>query len=166
MTQNATLREISYNERQRADPELRGLVEYLEGMTTVVPKVFTRGLTSFFLRKGVLLKKNFSPLRAGSLLVVPSTLRPDVLQALHDDPTSGHLGYSRTLARIQEKYYWPRLAADVTRYVRTCRDCQRRKTPPTRPAGLLQPIEPPRRPFQQIGMDLLGPFPTSNSGNK
>lgn len=29
-----------------------------------------------------------------------------------------------------------------------------------------QPVEPPRRPFQQIDVDLLGPFTTSNSGNK
>ena len=155
-----------FAEQQRADPELRSLVDYLEGKTVIVPKVFRRGLASFFLQNDILLKKTFSPLRANYLLVVPSALRPEVLQALHDDPTAGHLGFSRTLARIQEKYYWPRLSADVAHYVRTCRDCQRRKTPPTRPAGLLQPIEPPRRPFQQIGMDLLGPFPTSTSGNK
>ena len=155
-----------FAEQQRADPELRSLVDYLEGKTVIVPKVFRRGLASFFLQNDILVKKNFSPLRDNYLLVVPSALRPEVLQALHDDPTAGHLGFSRTLARIQEKYYWPRLSADVAHYVRTCRDCQRRKTPPTRPAGLLQPIEPPRRPFQQIGMDLLGPFPTSTSGNK
>lgn len=155
-----------FAERQRADPELKILMDYLQGKTADVPKVFRRGLASFFLRNNVLLKKNFSPLRADHLLVVPSALRPEVLEALHDDPTAGHLGVSRTLSRIQEKYYWPRLTADVAHYVKTCRDCQRRKTPTTRPAGLLQPVEPPQRPFQQIGMDLLGPFPTSTSGNK
>lgn len=161
-----TITTDDFAERQRADPELKALIEYLEGRTAEVPKVFKRALASFFLRNGLLQKKNFSPLRAKYLLVVPSALRPELLQALHDDPTAGHLGVSRTLARIQERYYWPRLTTDVTRYVRTCRDCQRRKTPPTRPAGLLQPIDPPCRPFQQIGMDLLGPFPTSAFGNK
>ncbi|XP_072143827.1 retrovirus-related Pol polyprotein from transposon 412 isoform X2 [Dermacentor andersoni] len=166
---DAFLRIISaedFAEQQRADPELKGLVDYLEGHTDVVPRAFKRGLSSFTLQDSLLVKKNFSPVRANYLLVVPSGLRPEVLHALHDDPTAGHLGFSRTLSRIQEKYYWPRLTADVTRYVRTWRDCQRRKTPPTRPAGLLQPIEPPCRPFQQIGMDLLGPFPTSITGNK
>lgn len=38
--------------------------------------------------------------------------------------------------------------------------------PPTKPAGFLQPIDPPEVPFQQVGMDLLGPFPLSSSGNK
>lgn len=35
-----------------------------------------------------------------------------------------------------------------------------------KPAGLLQPVEPPRAPFQQVGMDLLGPFPKSSTGNR
>lgn len=51
-------------------------------------------------------------------------------------------------------------------FERYCRDCQRRKTPPEKPAGLLQPIDPPKAPFQQVGMDLLGPIPPSSSGNK
>ncbi|MBS2634118.1 hypothetical protein KFY46_25635 [Salmonella enterica subsp. enterica serovar 1,4,[5],12:i:-] len=50
-------------------------------------------------------------------MVVPSALRPEVLQALHDDPMAGHLGFSRMLARVQKKYYWPRLAADVAHYI-------------------------------------------------
>ena len=35
-----------------------------------------------------------------------------------------------------------------------------------KPAGLLQPICTPTGPSQQIGMDLLGPFPPSTSGNR
>lgn len=42
----------------------------------------------------------------------------------------------------------------------------RRKIPPLKPAGLLKPIEPPKVPFEQVGMDLLGPFPVSSSGNR
>lgn len=51
-------------------------------------------------------------------------------------------------------------------YVRTCRDFQLRKKPPVRPAGLLCPLDPPDAPFRQVGMDLLGPFPSSVSVNK
>lgn len=32
-------------------------------------------------------------------------------------------------------------------------------------SGLLPPITPPTSPFQQIGMDLLGPFPPSTQRN-
>ncbi|KAM7303021.1 DDE-type integrase/transposase/recombinase [Ixodes scapularis] len=113
----------------------------------------------------VLYKENFGNNNTPWLLVIPSDLR-EIFQACHDDPTSGHLGYSRTLARIREKYYWPKLPKTVHLYTRSCHECQRRKKPPTRPAGLLQPISPPTAPFQQIGMDLLGPFPPSTSGNR
>lgn len=70
------------------------------------------------------------------------------------------------MSRIKQSYYWPKLPSTVKQYIRTCRDCQRRKTPPGRPAGLLQPVQIPETPFQQIGMDFLGPFPTSHAGNK
>ncbi|KAM7289119.1 DDE-type integrase/transposase/recombinase [Ixodes scapularis] len=114
----------------------------------------------------VLYKENFGDNNSPWLLVIPTDLREEIFQACHDDPTSGHLGYSRTLARIREKYYWPKLPKTVHLYTRSCHECQRRKKPPTRPAGLLQPIAPPTAPFQQIGMDLLGPFPPSTSGNR
>lgn len=156
----------TFAQQQRSDPTLQQLIKYIEGKASMPPAPFKRGLSSFFMNNGMVVKKNFAPNKVAYLLVVPSSLREEILQALHDEPTAGHLGFTRTLRRIQDRYYWPRLSADVARYVKSCRECQRRKRPPTRPAGLLQPIQPPSRPFQQIGMDLLGPFPTSTSGNK
>lgn len=35
-----------------------------------------------------------------------------------------------------------------------------------RPVGFLQPLPPTGRPFQQVGMDFLGPFRKSRSGNR
>lgn len=154
------------SQKQREDPELRPLIDFLEGQTSSVPKAFTRGLSSFSLRNNVLFKRNFTPNGNAHLLVVPATLRNEILQACHDEPTAGHLGFTRTLARIQEKYYWPRLSLTVKHYVRTCRDCQRRKPPPGRPAGLLQPVQIPEKLFEQVGTGLLAPYPLSSSGNK
>lgn len=151
---------------QKSDPELLLLIKYLQGQSVDVPRAFARGLSAFVLRNNVLYKRNFENNTATFLLVVPSLLRPEILEACHDDPSAGHLGVSRTLARIRTKYYWPKLLSSVQHYVRTCRDCQRRKTPPLKPAGLLQPIDPPEAPFAQVGMDLLGPFPTSSSGKR
>lgn len=153
-------------EYQRSDAELLKLIKHLEGQPVRVPRVFVRGLSSYLMRNNVLYKRNFEHSKEKFLLVVPSALRPEILEACHDDPAAGHLGVSRTLARIRTKYYWPKLLDAVQHYVRTCRDCQRRKTPPLKPAGFLQPIEPPESPFEQVGMDLLGPFPTSSMGNR
>lgn len=154
------------SEQQREDAELRPLIDFLQGHTTTVPKTFARGLSSFGLRSGVLYKRNFASSGSNYLLVIPRLLRNEILQACHDEPSAGHFGYARTLARIKQRYYWPKLSATVRQYVRTCRDCQRRKAPPGQPAGLLQPVQVPSLPFQQVGMDLLGPFPTSTTGNK
>lgn len=152
--------------RQRADQELRPVIDSLEGRNSHVPRHIARELSSFCLRRGILYKKNARGSDKAFLLVVPADMRDDVLLACHDEPTSGHLGYSRTLARVRQQYYWPRLSASVHRYVQGCRECQRRKTPPVKPAGLLHPIAPPRTPFDLVGMDLLGPFPLSSTGNK
>lgn len=153
-------------QHQQSDAELRLLIDHLEGRTVDIPRAFVRNLSSFALRNNVLYKRNFERSAETFLLVVPSKLRPEILEACHDDPSAGHLGVSRTFARIRTKYYWPKLLNSVQHYVRTCRDCQRRKTPPLKPAGLLQPIQPPEVPFAKVGMDLLGPFPTSSSGKR
>lgn len=159
-----TVSDIS--KQQRDDSELRPLIDYLENRLPEPPRMFVRTLSSYFLRDGVLYKLGFHSTATACLLVVPSALRDDILRASHDEPSSGHLGFARTFSRIRQKYFWPNLRRDVKQYVKTCRDCQRRKTPPLRPAGLLHPVDPPRIPFQQVGIDLLGPFPTSRAGNR
>ncbi|KAM7290794.1 DDE-type integrase/transposase/recombinase [Ixodes scapularis] len=121
--------------RQRDDPELRALIEHLEGRGATVPRVFSRAPPTFVLRQGVLYKENFGDNSTPWLLVIPTDLRAEIFQACHDDPTSGHLGYSRTLARIRERFYWPKLPKTVHFYTRSCHECQRRKKPPTKPAG-------------------------------
>ena len=66
-----------------------------------------KGSGRFCLRDGLLYKINYSGHGARYLLVVPKSLRRDVLRTMHDDPTSGHLGLIRTLDRMQERFYWP-----------------------------------------------------------
>src|SRR5690606_29149128 len=50
-------------------------------------------------------------------------------------------------------------------FVRTCDLCQRRKSSTAR-QGLLQPMPIPTRPFACVGIDFLGPFPTSRQNNQ
>ena len=40
-----------------------------------------------------------------TLLVVPSTLRDEILQLSHDIPSSGHQGIDRTDSRVKAKYF-------------------------------------------------------------
>lgn len=129
--------------KQRADRELRLMIDHLEGHNVAAPRVFRRNLPAFGLRNFVLLKKHFIPGTRNYLLVIPAEVCEEILEACHDEPCSGHFGTAPTMRKIKAKYYWHRPASHITYYVRTCRDCQRLKTPPTRPAGLLQPISVP-----------------------
>lgn len=120
----------------------------------------------FCVREGLLYKRTFSATGSRFLLVVPHTLRSSILRAMHDDATSGHLGMTRTLLRTQERFYWPRMRQSVEQYVASCTQCQTHKSVTTAPAGLLQPVTPPSTPFEQVGIDLVGPFPRSAKGNR
>ena len=41
------------------------------------------------------------------LLVVPQPLVNDMLTLLHDGPTAGHLGITKTLQKVHVQFYWP-----------------------------------------------------------
>ena len=65
-----------------------------------------------FLKKGVLHHRQADQ-RRGTLeqLVLPSSLRPDVLASLHDD--MGHQGYKRTMELLRPRVYWPAMYREV-----------------------------------------------------
>ncbi|KZS19711.1 Uncharacterized protein APZ42_013760 [Daphnia magna] len=69
------------------------------------------------------------------------------------------------LKDVRDRYYWWALAEDVRYFVRACRECHSRKPVYQRPAGFME-IQRNERPFERLGMDILGPFPLSKSGNK
>ncbi|KZS01893.1 Uncharacterized protein APZ42_001302, partial [Daphnia magna] len=96
---------------------------------------------------------------------VPADYRERILQAHHDDVVSGHLGINRTLQKICDSFFWPKMALDITRHLQSCAHCQCRKGVLHKPPGLLQSIKV-ERPFQKVGIDLLGTFPLSTKGNK
>ena len=91
-------------------------------------------------------------------LWVPEPLRKDVLFANHDHVLSGgHLGVSRTYARIQRCYYWRGMHRSVEEWVHSCVPCATRKSP----HGIRLPIRSlpcPAAPFQYVSVDVLGPF--------
>ena len=98
-------------------------------------------------------------------LILPAELRQEIMQRLHSDPTSGHLGKTKTLDRIQRRYYWYEWRQDAMRLCRTCDICASRKPP----------IRKRRSPMKQynvgvamerIALDVMGPLPETDSGNK
>ncbi|GJP47773.1 hypothetical protein CLOM_g6943, partial [Closterium sp. NIES-68] len=92
-------------------------------------------------------------------------LRTLLIQESHENPTSGHFGVDKTMKSLQRNYYWPNMADDVRKYVSSCTACQIMKSSHQRAAGLLQPLDPPQRPWQYITMDYVTGLPAGPSGN-
>ncbi|GBG60264.1 hypothetical protein CBR_g4217 [Chara braunii] len=67
--------------------------------------------------------------RGKDLLCVPHDrrLRTHLLGEYHDSRLAGHLGVNRTIARLRQRFRWPDLITDVTRYCDSCEVCRRSK---------------------------------------
>lgn len=108
------------------------------------------------------LETNISPWKK----VVRQEGREEIIRKCHDDPTSAHLGSSKTYARLQECYYWPKMKEDVSRYVKSCEVCSMQKVPPEARKGLMGQEKNVSYPWQVISCDIIGPLPRSTQGHK
>ena len=97
-------------------------------------------------------------------LCLPKPSREAALRENHDEPTAGHLGIAKTIARLSHRYYWPGMFRDAAKHVRGCLQCQRYKVSQQQPPGKMQP-SPNRYPWYTVSTDLVGPLPRSKKGN-
>lgn len=98
-------------------------------------------------------------------LVVPKPARSKILTAAHVPPTSGHMGIYKTYSRIAERYYWPCMRSDVSKFVRHCTVCAAHKPSQDRPTDRMVPHAKANRPWEIISTDIMGPLPKSKHGN-
>ena len=110
-----------------------------------------------------------SLVKAASLVieqeVVPKQLQEKVLQQLHGGIGAGHFGVSKTLKRVRQGFYWARRRSDVEDFCRQCDQCAAKKGPPGQSHALLQQF-PVGEPMERLGVDIVGQFPITDSGNR
>ena len=99
------------------------------------------------------------------LLVIPRSLKGDIIKMFHDTPIGGHLGRDKTIAKIRQRAYWYELTRDISLHVATCRECSKSKRSIRHPRAPLQCFQA-GYPGDCIHLDMLGPFSTSKYGNK
>lgn len=97
--------------------------------------------------------------------VVPKDRRERLIKTFHDDPASGHVGVYKTLRRICQRFTWPKMAADIQRYIKSCKVCAQQKIEARKPAGLMGTYPKVTSPWQVISLDYIGPLPRSIHGN-
>eukprot|EP00057_Strongylocentrotus_purpuratus_P018268 XP_011672742.1 PREDICTED: protein NYNRIN-like [Strongylocentrotus purpuratus] len=98
-------------------------------------------------------------------VVLPHSLRHTVLTELHSSKTACHLGVNKLLHKVQQRYYWVGLAADVRSLVRKCDVCSRLKNPPKKSRAPLQKYRIGAT-LERVAMDILGPLPETDRGNR
>lgn len=96
-------------------------------------------------------------------IYVPTCLRTRVLQWVHNTPCAGHPGITATTHLITNRFWWPTLQADVIALVHQCTTCNIVKSSHQRPAGLLQPLPVPQRPWSHIAIDFVTDLPPSQN---
>ena len=100
----------------------------------------------------------------GSCLVVPDSLKHKVLYYCHDAKESGHLGQTKTFARLKDKFYWYGMTKDTILYVQQCAVCNRTKKLSVTPKSPLQKFHA-GFPMERVHLDILGPFNRSKRNN-
>ncbi|KAK3699102.1 hypothetical protein QZH41_008905, partial [Actinostola sp. cb2023] len=159
--------------KQEHDPVLSQVITHLrlsdDRKQPLNPKVRTwmRKRDTLFLDKtGMLYIKFRRGRKILNQLVVPDSLVPDVLQLKHDE--AGHMSSSKTRKLIQREYYWLSVNEDTRRYCQTCSVCATCKDPPRETTTDANLTSQPTEPWQEVSMDLKGPFgPQSTSrGNR
>uniref|UniRef100_A0AAR2JKB7 Gypsy retrotransposon integrase-like protein 1 n=1 Tax=Pygocentrus nattereri TaxID=42514 RepID=A0AAR2JKB7_PYGNA len=160
--------EEEIRDKQRADPCIREVISMIETGEKLVPAIRTelpqityllRQLSRLSLHNQILYRRRLEGSTPTYQLVLPEELCPVVLKSLHDD--MGHMGIDRTMDLIRTRFYWPKLADDVERKVKTCERCVRRKSLPEKAAPLTNIVS--TRPLELVCMDFLSIEPDSKN---
>ena len=98
-------------------------------------------------------------------LCIPAPLRESVMRMLHDE--SGHLGRNKVQEKARRRVYWPRMNKDIEEYIGRCNVCQMHAFQRRKQQMALEPIIDQATDFLDlVGVDAIGPLPTTFRGNR
>ena len=142
-----------FEEASSADKQLSAVRSALQGQWPSRRSQTDEWLAAFFSVRSELSSQGALIFR-GDRLVVPVELRARVLANAH----AGHQGQVRTKQRLRERFWWPRMDADVRALIRECEVCSNHDEHLKRANPPLQPIPLPDRAWQRVMVDIIGPM--------
>ena len=115
------------------------------------------------LDRGVLMWR--SP-QGGLRLAVPQCMKEELLRLVHENPSDGgHFSALKGKLKLQARWWWPGMVADLRHWVATCALCQRYKHTQNR---VRVPRDTPRvvpeRPWDSVYVDAVGPLSAGAQG--
>ena len=96
---------------------------------------------------------------------VPNTVRTQCIAQFHCMPLTGHLGVRRVYLAMRERFWWRGMRRDISRFIRSCLPCQRRKSSRPLRHGRFRSMHT-GYPFRRVAIDLVGPLPVTKTGFK
>ena len=96
-----------------------------------------------------LLKRNVGTI---SQIVLPQKYHCLPIKALHED--MGHLGTERLFDLARQRFFWPRMHADIEHFIQKVCRCVKQRRPVCQARAPLQPIVT-ACPFEMISIDFL-----------
>ncbi|RCN39532.1 integrase core domain protein [Ancylostoma caninum] len=103
-------------------------------------------------------------------IVLPenSKIKHELIKQVHESNFgTAHLGIQKTRADIAKLAIWNKMSTDIAEFVRSCPLCQLRKNPSVyRTSEPLDRFEIPKRPWQRLHSDVVGPLPQTLTGNR
>ncbi len=99
------------------------------------------------------------------LIITNNNIKQRLLHEYHNSPLGGHSGIQRTYKRLRLKYFWKNMINDVKTHINTCQICKRNKY--FRKERIPMEVTTTSiTPFQRVALDIVGPLPITNKGNK
>ena len=96
-------------------------------------------------------------------ICVPLKFRDKCLNMAHG--RFGHQGRNRMVELLRPYFYWPSISRDCMLHIKQCETCQRQDKSKSKPSPM-QTRESSSIPFENISIDLVGPFPVAVGGFK
>ena len=135
-----------------------GALESLDGLER--KRVKKRAENYFMAENGILHRH-----ATGDYAARPVCQKQDRQAVIEQYHKLGHWAAVRTAALVAENYYWGGIVQDCRDYIKTCHECQLEHARFSKPQDL-QSIPVTDQSFMRVGIDIVGPISTSNSGNK
>ena len=87
-----------------------------------------------------------------------TNIRERLFRYAHD--ALEHFGFDKSYAFLRDAYHWPHMRRELgSMYIPSCEDCQRNKSPTTKPHGPPHPLPIPGARGDAIAIDFIGRLP-------
>lgn len=139
---------------QQNDNTMRSLVDRLKSDSNLNSNN-SRSINKYYLNDNQLLCDN----------VFITSLINKVLSLCHDSIGGGHLGFHKTWSKVKTRFVWNNMYLITRNWVNSCSTCAAKKQLLKTKMPLI-PLKAAEKPFELVGVDVLGPLPITKQGHK